>query len=68
MVGSVFNKTIDKYMSTYVSSTTLNWEDYVPAMVFSNNTSYHSMVKTTHFKLTLGMKPRLPEEVGPESQ
>ena len=55
-------------MSTFVNSTTLDWQDYVPAMVFSYNTSYHSTIKTTPFELTFGMKPRLPEEVGPESQ
>ena len=66
--AEVFNKTIAKYMSTFVSSTTLDWEDYVPAMVFSYNTSYHSTIKTTPFELTFGMKPRLPEEVGPEAQ
>ena len=37
-------------------------------MVFSYNTSYHSTIKTTPFELTFGMKPRLPEEVGPEAQ
>ena len=66
--AEVFNKTIAKYMSTFVDSTTQDWEDYVPAMVFSYNTSYHSTIKTTPFELTFGMKPRLPEEVSPESQ
>ena len=64
----LFNKTIAKYMSTHVDSTTLDWEGYVPAMVFSYNTSYHSTIRTTPFELTFGMKPRLLEEVGPESQ
>ena len=66
--AEVFNKTITKYMSTFVDSTKQDWEDYVPALIFSYNTSYQSTIQTTTFELTYGMKPRLPEEVGPESK
>ena len=56
----VFNKTLAKYLASFVNSTTLDWEQYIPAMMFSYNTSYHSTIMTTPFELLFGMKARTP--------
>ena len=47
-------------MASFVNSTTLDWEQYIPAMMFSYNTSYHSTIMTTPFELLFGMKARTP--------
>ena len=64
--AEVCNKTIAKYLNSFVDSTTLDWEQYLPAMAFSYNTSVHSSIKATPFFLTFGMEPRLPNLPGPE--
>jgi hypothetical protein len=56
----VFNKTVAKYLASFVDNTTLDWEQYVPALMFSYNTSYHSTTHTTPYELLYGMKPRTP--------
>jgi hypothetical protein len=56
----VFNKTVAKYLSSFVNETTLDWEQYIPALMFAYNTSYHSTIMSTPFELLYGMKPRLP--------
>ena len=56
----VFNKSLAKYLHSFVNDTTLDWEVYIPAMMFSYNTSYHSTIMTTPFELLYGMKPRTP--------
>ena len=56
----VFNKTVAKYLSSFVDQSTLDWEQYIPMLMFSYNTSYHSTIMTTPFELLFGMKPRLP--------
>ena len=56
----VFNKTVAKYLSSFVNQQTLDWEQYLPMLMFSYNTSYHSTIMTTPFELLFGMKPRIP--------
>ena len=56
----VFNKTVAKYLASFVDNSTLDWEQYIPALMFSYNTSYHSTTHTTPFELLYGMKPRTP--------
>ena len=56
----VFNKTVAKYLSSFVNTSTLDWEQYIPALMFAYNTSYHSTIMSTPFELLYGMKPRLP--------
>ena len=55
-----FNKTVAKYFASFVDETTLDWEIYVPALMFAYNTSYHSTIATTPFELLYGMRPRTP--------
>ena len=56
----VFNKTVAKYLASFVDNLTLNWEQFLPMLMFSYNTSYHSTIMTTPFELLFGMKPRIP--------
>ncbi len=56
----VFNKTVKKYLASFVDDTALNWETFLPALALSYNTSYHSTIATTPFALLFGEKARLP--------
>jgi hypothetical protein len=56
----VFNKTVKKYLASFVDDTDLNWETFLPALALSYNTSYHLTIATTPFELLLGEKARLP--------
>ncbi len=62
--AEVFNKTMAKYLALFVDSLTLDWEQYLPALQFSYNTSYHSTISTTHFELFYGMKQCTPSITG----
>jgi hypothetical protein len=62
----VFNKTVKKYLASYVDKSTLNWQDFLPALMPAYNTSYHSTIATTPFELLFGVKPRLPSLPAPE--
>jgi hypothetical protein len=55
----LFNKMVKKFLQTFVD-TTRNWETFLPALAISYNTSYHSTIATTPFKLLFGEKARLP--------
>ncbi len=56
----VFNKTVKKFLQSFLDDTTLNWETFLPALAISYNTSYHSTIATTPFELLFGEKARLP--------
>ncbi len=45
------NKTIAKYLTAFVDSSTLNWEPYVSALMLANNTSFHRSIQATPFSL-----------------
>jgi hypothetical protein len=62
----VFNKTVKKYLASYVDESTLNWQDFLPTLMLAYNTSYHSTIATTPFELLFGVKPRLPSLPAPE--
>jgi hypothetical protein len=64
----VFNKTVKKYLASFVDDTTLDWENFLPALMLSYNTSYHSTITTTPFELLFGERPRLPSFPNPEIQ
>ncbi len=55
----VFNKTVKKYLASFVDDTALNWETFLPALALSYNTSYHSTIATTPFELLFFEKARL---------
>ncbi len=56
----VFNKTVKKYLASFVDDTALNWETFLLALALSYNTSYHSTIAMTPFELLFGEKARLP--------
>jgi hypothetical protein len=56
----VFDKTVKKYLASFVDDTALNWETFLPALALSYNTSYHSMIATMPFELLFREKARLP--------
>jgi hypothetical protein len=64
----VFNKTVKKYLASFVDDTTLDWENVLPALMLFYNTSYHSTIATTPFELLFGERPRLPSFPNPEIQ
>jgi hypothetical protein len=66
--AEVFNKTMAKYLASFVDESTLDWEQYLQALQFSYNTSYHSTISTTPFELLYGMKPRTPSIPGQDVQ
>jgi len=41
----VFNKTVKKYLASFVNNTTLDWENFLPALMLS----YNSTIATTPF-------------------
>jgi hypothetical protein len=55
-------------LASFVDESTLDWEQYLPALQFSYNTSYHSTIATTPFELLYGMKPRTPSIPGQDVQ
>ncbi len=64
----VFNKTVKKYLASFMDDTMLDWENFLSALMLSYNTSYHSMIATTPFELLFGTKPRLPSFPNPDIQ
>jgi len=66
--AEVFNKTMAKYLASFVDGSTMDWEQYLPALQFSYNTSYHSTILTTPFELLYGMKPCSPSNPGQDIQ
>ena len=54
------NKTIQKYLASFVDKTTLDWPIYMAPMAFAYNTSEHRSIKTTPFFLTYGAEPWYP--------
>jgi hypothetical protein len=58
--AEVCNKTIAKYLASYVSESTLDWEIYLPPLMFAYNTSYHRSIKNSPYVLTYGIQPRTP--------
>ena len=66
--AEVCNKTIAKYLNSFVDETTLDWEQYLAPMAFSYNTSLHRSIKTTPYFLTYGQDARIPSFPSPDIQ
>ena len=58
--AKVANKTIAKYLASFVDESTLDWEDYLLPLMFVYNTSFHRSIKSSPFFLMFGMEPRHP--------
>jgi len=64
----VFNKTVKKYLASFVDDTMLDWENFLPALMLSYNMSYHPTIVTMPFELLFGTKPHLPSFPNPDIQ
>ena len=62
----IANKTIAKYLASFVDKSTLDWELYLAPLMLYYNTSHHRSIKTSPFFLTFGIEPRLPNFPEPE--
>jgi hypothetical protein len=51
-----------------MDDTTLDWENFLLALMPYYNMSYHSTITTTPFELLFGEKPRLPSFLNPDIQ
>jgi len=58
--AEVCNKTIQKYLASFVDRSTLDWELYLPPLAFCYNTSLHESTKHTPFFLTHGFEAYIP--------
>ena len=58
--AEVANKTIKKYLQSFVDSTTFNWEEYIGPLMFAYNTSFHRTIQTSPYFLTFGTLARQP--------
>ena len=56
----IANKTIAKYLASFVDEHTLNWEDYIFTLMLSYNTSIHSDTKSSPYELTFATEPNIP--------
>jgi hypothetical protein len=66
--AEVCNKTIAKYLNSFVGETTLDWKQYLAPMAFSYNTSLHRSIQSTPYKLTYGQDARWPSFPSPDIQ
>ena len=66
--AEVCNKTIAKYLNSFVDESTLDWEQYLAPMAFSYNTSLHRSIQTTPYFLTYGQDARTPSFPSPDIQ
>ena len=66
--AEVCNKTIQKYLASFVDKNTLDWEMYLAPLAFSYNTSLHRSVKATPYFLTYGNDARAPSFPNPDVQ
>jgi hypothetical protein len=64
--AEVANKTIAKYLASFVDESTLDWEYYIYPLTFYYNTTFHRSIQNTPYELTYGMEPRMPGIPGPE--
>jgi len=66
--AEVFYKTMAKYLALFVDQSTLDWEQYLTALQFLFNTSYHSTIAATPYELLYSMKPKTPLLPGQDIQ
>jgi hypothetical protein len=57
---------IAKYLAAFIYESTLDWEIYIPSLMFAYNTSYHRSIKATPFSLTYGLEAQLPSFFAPD--
>ena len=57
------NRTINNMLAKFVSENQLNWDELLPALVWSYNTSKHSATGYSPFELNHGFPATLPMDV-----
>ncbi|CAB4039251.1 Transposon Ty3-G Gag-Pol poly [Paramuricea clavata] len=55
-----FNRTMTRYLRAFTDDNTLDWPNYLSALMFSYNTAIHKAIKTSPFRLLYNCAPRLP--------
>jgi hypothetical protein len=66
--AEVANKTIQKYLASFVDQMTMYWTLYMTPMALAYNTSLHRTIKSTPFFITFGVEPRYPSFPNPDLQ
>ena len=66
--AEVANKTIAKYLTSYVSDSTSDWEDYLAPMMFSHNISSSGLPRTPRSSLHMEWKLASPRSMQLESK
>ncbi len=61
--AEVVNRSIIRYLASFVDDTTLDWECFLAPLMFSYNTTFHRSLKTSPFFMTFGVHPRIPQEI-----
>ena len=59
--GSCYNQSASVLDAKLVAKTNVSWEDFLPAVQFSYNTSSQSSLASSPFELLYGYKPALPK-------
>jgi len=60
-MAEVCNKTIQRYLASFVSQSTLDWELYLAPLAFCYNTSLHESILHTPFYLCYGYEAMTPQ-------
>ena len=55
-----FNRSLRSYLLSYVNDDTMDWEKYLPSLMFAHNTAYSHTTKTTPYEALFTMDPILP--------
>jgi hypothetical protein len=56
----VVNKHVAKNLNDFVSSDTLDWEEFIPTMAFAYKTTMHRTTMNTPFFLTYRVDHKIP--------
>lgn len=60
--AEVINKSLARYMRTMLEDDQLDWEFFLPSMMFSYNTAMHEAIGTSPFMMMHGYRPNGPEK------
>ena len=58
--AEIFNKTLKRYLQSFLSAPFLEWEQYLPAIRICYNTSVSKATQASPFSLVFGINPNMP--------
>ena len=58
--SETFNRTIVRYLRSFIDNYRSSWVDYLPSLMFSYNTARHTAIKSSPFFTLFGRHPRFP--------